>query len=108
MALAQALVTAEQEQELSHDSDGSHNIPKIPLHITHQIKTRADFIKSYDHINLFTITSTAISAPTACRCNALSAASALNPLLPLTSRKRFNESRISNHWVGRERLLRRI
>ncbi len=59
MVLAQALVTAEQEQELSHTSDGSHNIPQIPLHIARQIMTRADFIKSYDHINLFTITSTA-------------------------------------------------
>jgi hypothetical protein len=58
MVLAQALVTAEQEQELGHDSFGSHNIPQIPLHITRQIKTGGDFIKSYDHINLFTITST--------------------------------------------------
>ncbi len=49
MVLAQALVAAEQEQELSHTADGSHNIPQIPLHIARQIMTRADFIKSYDH-----------------------------------------------------------
>jgi hypothetical protein len=60
MVLAAALVAAEstQDHNPSHD-DGSHNIPQIPLHIARQIMTRADFIKSYDHINLFTITSTA-------------------------------------------------
>jgi hypothetical protein len=58
MVLAAALVVAESTQSASHD-DGSHNIPQIPLHIARQIMTRADFIKSYDHINLFTITSTA-------------------------------------------------
>ena len=60
MVLAAALVAAESTHDHapSHD-DGSHNIPQIPLHIARQIMTRADFIKSYDHINLFTITSTA-------------------------------------------------
>ena len=58
MVLAAALVAAESSQSASH-SDGSHNIPQIPLHLARQIMTRADFIKSYDHINLFTITSTA-------------------------------------------------
>jgi hypothetical protein len=58
MVLAAALVSAESTQSSSYD-DGSHNIPQIPLHIARQIMTRADFIKSYDHINLFTITSTA-------------------------------------------------
>jgi hypothetical protein len=58
MVLAAALVSAESSQSASYD-DGSHNIPQIPLHIARQIMTRADFIKSYDHINLFTITSTA-------------------------------------------------
>ncbi|KAN0101635.1 hypothetical protein V8E51_012145 [Hyaloscypha variabilis] len=58
MVLAAALVSAEETQPLSHE-DGSHNIPQLPLHIARQIMTRADFIKSYDHINLFTITSTA-------------------------------------------------
>ncbi|KAG9243635.1 hypothetical protein BJ878DRAFT_110532 [Calycina marina] len=61
MVLAQALVKAEQEED--HDEytpdDGSHNIPQIPLHKARQIMTRADFIRQYDHINIFTITSTA-------------------------------------------------
>ncbi|KAH8590814.1 hypothetical protein B0O99DRAFT_654694 [Bisporella sp. PMI_857] len=61
MVMAQALVQAEQHDE--HDDydpdDGSHNIPQIPLHKARQIMTRADFIRQYDHINLFTITSTA-------------------------------------------------
>jgi hypothetical protein len=60
MVLAAALVSAESSQSHSPShSDGSHNIPQIPLHIARQIMTRADFIKSYDHVNLFTITSTA-------------------------------------------------
>lgn len=60
MVLAQALVKAEAEGSSKYDSeDGSHNIPAIPLHKARQIMTRADFIKSYDHINLFTITSKA-------------------------------------------------
>lgn len=60
MVLAAALVSAEESESHTpaHD-DGSHNIPQIPLHIAREIMTRADFIKSYDHINLFTITSTA-------------------------------------------------
>ena len=60
MVLAQALVKAEQEQSsFYHLEDGSHTIPQIPLHKARQIMTRADFIRNYDHINLFTITSTA-------------------------------------------------
>jgi hypothetical protein len=60
MVLAQALVAAEAEMENTYNpDDGSHIIPQIPLHTARQIMTRADFIKSYDHINLFTITSEA-------------------------------------------------
>ena len=60
MVLANALVKAENDQKsLYHPSDGSHNIPQIPLHKARQIMTRADFIQQYDHINLFTITSNA-------------------------------------------------
>jgi hypothetical protein len=60
MVLAQALVKAEAEMESSYNpDDGSHMIPQIPLHKARQIMTRADFIQSYDHINLFTITSNA-------------------------------------------------
>ncbi|RDL33857.1 p-loop containing nucleoside triphosphate hydrolase [Venustampulla echinocandica] len=60
MVLAHALVNAEKNlPPRPPDDDGSHNIPKIPLHIARQIMTRADFIQQYDHINLFAITSTA-------------------------------------------------
>lgn len=60
MVLAQALVASEKSQTSPYSpSDGSHLIPQIPLHKARQIMTRADFIKDYDHINLFTITSSA-------------------------------------------------
>lgn len=58
MVLAQALVDAEKDTEIYHPELG-HILPTIPLHRARQIMTRADFIRSYDHINLFTITSTA-------------------------------------------------
>ncbi|KAI9052356.1 hypothetical protein LZ554_003706 [Drepanopeziza brunnea f. sp. 'monogermtubi'] len=60
MVLAQALVAAEKSQDSPYAlTDGSHLIPQIPLHKARQIMTRADFIKDYDHNNLFTITSQA-------------------------------------------------
>lgn len=61
MVLAQALVAAEKSQAspYSPTSSSSLLIPQIPLHKARQIMTRADFIKDYDHINLFTITSKA-------------------------------------------------
>jgi hypothetical protein len=58
MVLAQALVDAEEDMETYHPELG-HILPAIPLHKARQIMTRADFIRSYDHINLFTITSAA-------------------------------------------------
>lgn len=60
MVLARALVNAEKDLPEPYDpQDGSRIIPQIPLHTARQIMTRADFIRSYDHINLFTITSKA-------------------------------------------------
>jgi hypothetical protein len=59
MVLALALVNLEKDLALHPNPDGSHNIPQIPLHKARQIMTRADFIRDYDHVNLFTITSTA-------------------------------------------------
>lgn len=56
MVLAQALVNLEKDLPSSSLEDGSHNIPQIPLHKARQIMTRADFIKSYNHVKLFTIT----------------------------------------------------
>ena len=58
MVLAQALVKAEDELQAAPNCS-PHQIPQIPLHTARQIMTRADFIKQYDHVNLFTITSTA-------------------------------------------------
>lgn len=52
MVLAQALVDEERTQSRPGDS---HLLPQIPLHRARQIMTRADFIKDYDHINIFTI-----------------------------------------------------
>ena len=57
MVLAKALV--DQEKEISgkgtHCTIQAQLIPQIPLHKAREIMTRADFIQSYDHINIFTI-----------------------------------------------------
>jgi hypothetical protein len=53
MVLAKALVDQEHEGGVSNDK--SYLLPQIPLHKAREIMTRADFIKSYDHINIFTI-----------------------------------------------------
>ncbi|POS82442.1 hypothetical protein EPUL_006359 [Erysiphe pulchra] len=58
MVLAQALVNAEDESSETLSEHAS--LPEIPLHIARQIMTRSDFIKDYDHKNLFTITPTAM------------------------------------------------
>ncbi|CAG8954985.1 hypothetical protein HYFRA_00008674 [Hymenoscyphus fraxineus] len=77
MVLALALVRAEEEASRSPtdpsppsncftstpsipNDDKSPQIPQIPLHKARQIMTRADFIRQYDHVNLFTITSSAL------------------------------------------------
>ncbi|QSZ33433.1 hypothetical protein DSL72_005001 [Monilinia vaccinii-corymbosi] len=59
MVLARALVAAERATP-PPSAPHSHNIPSIPLHKAREIMTRADFIQDYDHVNLFTITSTAM------------------------------------------------
>ncbi|MCJ1474928.1 hypothetical protein MMC13_003588 [Lambiella insularis] len=43
--------------QLPYDPDKGHLLPEIPLHLARQVMTRADFIQSYDHINIFTIDS---------------------------------------------------
>ena len=64
MVLAKALV--DQEKQTIMDTNSSQpvpsnpNLPQIPLHLARQIMTRADFIQSYDHYNLFTIDSNAM------------------------------------------------
>ena len=53
LVLASALV----DESTSYDPEKGHCLPEIPLHHARQIMTRADFIQSYDHINIFTIDS---------------------------------------------------
>ena len=55
MVLAKALVDQEKDLGDSYNEEEGHMLPQIPLHKARQIMTRADFIKSYDHENLFTI-----------------------------------------------------
>ena len=56
MVLAKALVDKEKGTTSSSSSDDrTDTLPEIPLHKAREIMTRADFIKSYDRINIFTI-----------------------------------------------------
>ena len=55
MVLAKALVDQEREVGAKLHPEDCYLLPQIPLHKARQIMTRADFIKSYDHINIFTI-----------------------------------------------------
>jgi hypothetical protein len=59
MVLAKALVDYEKEMDQNYHPELGHILPQIPLHKARQIMTRADFIKSYDHNNIFTIDSKA-------------------------------------------------
>jgi hypothetical protein len=54
MVLAKALVDKEKEN-IKYDPQRGHILPAIPLHEARQIMTRADFIQSYDHDNIFSI-----------------------------------------------------
>lgn len=60
MVLAKALVDLEKEMDKTYDSKKGHILPEIPLHEAREVMTRADFIQSYDHDNLFTIDSRAM------------------------------------------------
>lgn len=60
MVLAKALVDREKDMDMTYDPEKGHILPEIPLHEARQIMTRADFIQSYDHINVFTIDSRAM------------------------------------------------
>lgn len=55
MVLAKALVDQAKERPSAYNPEEGHLLPQIPLHKAREIMTRADFIKSYDHINIFTI-----------------------------------------------------
>lgn len=60
MVLAKALVDREQSMGTTYDETMGYTLPEIPLHKARQIMTRADFIQSYDQINVFTINSKAM------------------------------------------------
>ncbi|KAL1955172.1 hypothetical protein VTO42DRAFT_8937 [Malbranchea cinnamomea] len=60
MVLAKALVDKEKEMKTVYDPEIGHILPQMPLHEARQVMTRADFIESYDHDNLFTIDSNAM------------------------------------------------
>ncbi|KAJ5692795.1 hypothetical protein N7462_002218 [Penicillium macrosclerotiorum] len=60
MVLAKALVDLENKMEQIYDPEKGHILPEIPLHEAREIMTRADFIQSYDHENIFTIDSRAM------------------------------------------------
>lgn len=60
MVLAKALVDQEKQDGKAIELQDGHNLPQIPLHKAREIMTRADFIKSYDHVNIFTIDSKAM------------------------------------------------
>ena len=55
MVLAKALVEQEREVGQKVHPEDRYLLPQIPLHKAREIMTRADFIKSYDHNNIFTI-----------------------------------------------------
>ena len=55
MVLAKALVVQEKEVGAKVHPEDRYLLPQIPLHKAREIMTRADFIKSYDHNNIFTI-----------------------------------------------------
>ena len=57
MVLAKALVDQEKRMIGKGTSQPGQGqlLPQIPLHEAREIMTRADFIQSYDHINIFTI-----------------------------------------------------
>ena len=67
MMLAKALVDKEKElggglvaSSTDRTEGDDYRLPEIPLHEARQIMTRADFVQSYDHINVFTIDSKAM------------------------------------------------
>ncbi|KAI1385618.1 uncharacterized protein F4822DRAFT_413723, partial [Hypoxylon trugodes] len=57
MVLALALVDREEEMERTYDPETGHVLPCYPMHKAQEIMTRADFIRDFDRLNLFTITS---------------------------------------------------
>ncbi|KAK4111513.1 hypothetical protein N656DRAFT_769175 [Canariomyces notabilis] len=59
VVLATALVDKESSMSHTYDPELGHVLPSFPLHEAQQIMTRADFVRSLDRLNLFSITSSA-------------------------------------------------
>ncbi|KAL1859651.1 hypothetical protein Daus18300_009516 [Diaporthe australafricana] len=61
MVLALALVDRERELDdaQTYDPVIGHMLPSFPMHKAQEIQTRADFVRTLDRMNLFTITSSA-------------------------------------------------
>ena len=55
MVLAKALVDSEKDMDNTYDERFGYILPDMPLHKAREVMTRADFIKDYDRINVFTI-----------------------------------------------------
>ncbi|EEH36755.2 hypothetical protein PAAG_07173 [Paracoccidioides lutzii Pb01] len=60
MVLAKELVDREKAMDETYHPEQGHILPQMPLHEARQVMTRADFIQSYDHDNIFTIDSNAM------------------------------------------------
>jgi hypothetical protein len=60
MVLAKALVDQQKAVARKNLPEDRPVLPQIPLHKAREIMTRADFIKDYDHINVFTIDANAM------------------------------------------------
>lgn len=60
MVLAKELVDREKRMQSTYDPQEGHILPQMPLHEARQVMTRADFIQSYDSINIFAIDSNAM------------------------------------------------
>ncbi|KAK4140447.1 uncharacterized protein C8A04DRAFT_14950 [Dichotomopilus funicola] len=59
VVLATALVDKEKEMETTYDPVVGHVLPSFPLFQAQEIMTRVDFVRAFDRLNLFSITSDA-------------------------------------------------
>ncbi|KAL1843605.1 hypothetical protein VTJ49DRAFT_888 [Mycothermus thermophilus] len=59
VVLATALVDKEKEMESTYDPVKGHILPSYPLYKAQEIMTRVDFVRAFDRLNLFSITSDA-------------------------------------------------
>lgn len=60
VVLATALVDEEEKMDAVYDPETGHVLPSFPMHVAQQIMTRSDFVREFDRLNLFSITSRAM------------------------------------------------